>query len=167
MNESWNFDRCVSILRGEIELLKKIADAQKIVRHAVMSREWTDFDEKLNEVNRISAEFAMLEKERVQLFAAAREDQADRADERSFYSFISQLPMEQSRELAGLYRDLKMETLKLKALNETFMVYLNEAKTLAAAFLEAVCPARGGKLYTRKGRRVSQDLRSMVINNRF
>ena len=60
-----------------------------------------------------------------------------------------------------------METLKMRALNETFMAYLSEAKTMAAAFLEAVYPARGGKLYTRKGRRVSQDLRSMVFNNRF
>jgi hypothetical protein len=55
----------------------------------------------------------------------------------------------------------------MRALNETFMAYLGEAKTIAAAYLEAVCPARGGKLYTRKGRRVSQDLRSMVFNNRF
>jgi len=66
-----------------------------------------------------------------------------------------------------MYRDIKMETLKIRALNETFLSYLNEAKNLATAYLEAVCPARGGKLYTRKGGRVTQDLRSIVINNRF
>jgi hypothetical protein len=60
-----------------------------------------------------------------------------------------------------------METLKMQARNETFMAYIDDARTLAAAYLEEICPARGGKLYTRKGRKVSQDLKSIVINNRF
>ena len=170
MKESWDFERCVSVITGEIELIKKISAAQKVVRKAVMSREWADFDEKLSEVNRISADFALLEDDRCALFSALQpQDKAaasfQAGDEKSFYELISYLPVEQKRELARLYRELKMETLKLQALNETFLVYLNEAKSLAAAYLEAVCPARGGKLYTRKGRRVSQDLRSMVINN--
>jgi len=161
MKESWNFKRCVSVLAGEIELLGKISAAQKMVRQAVMNREWADFDEKLNEVNRIGAEFAFLEDERTLLFSALE------GEGKPFYALISSLPMNESRELARLYRELKMETLKVQALSETFMTYLNEARTLAAAYLEAVCPARGGKLYTRKGSKVSQDLRSIVINNRF
>jgi len=52
-------------------------------------------------------------------------------------------------------------------LNETFLAYLNEAKTLATAYISTVCPDRGGKLYTSKGRTVAPDLKSIVINNRF
>lgn len=174
MKEVWDFTRCVSVLTGEIELLKKIAAAQERVRQAVMNREWADFDEKTAEVNRMGGEFTLLEDERVILFSALAAGKTSNgktsdggASETPFYALIMGLRAEERRELSRLYRDLKMETLKMRALNETFLAYLNEAKTMAAAYLEAVCPARGGKLYTRRGRRVSQDLRSIVFNNRF
>ena len=168
MKEIWNFDSCVAVLTGELELLKKIAAAQDTVRQAVLNREWADFDEKVTEINRFGEDFSRLEEERMVIFSALNEDFCPvDTGEKPFYAMISKLPMEQGRELSRLYRELKMETLKMRALSETFMAYLTEAKTIAAAYLEAVCPARGGKLYTSKGRRVTQDLRSMVFNNRF
>ena len=168
MRETWNFERCVSVLNEELVLLKKISSAQDKVRKAVLSREWTDFDEKINEVGIYGDDFAKLEEERIKIFLMIREGFGpDNSEEKPFYALISRLPMEEGRELSRLYRELKMESLKMRAINENFLAYLNEAKTIAAAYLEAVCPARGGKLYTRGGRRVSQDLRSMVINNHF
>jgi hypothetical protein len=157
MKESLDYARCVSVLSGEIEVLKKISAVQEKVRKSAMTREWADYDEKNRELSLLGAEFERLEGGRMALFPA----------ETPFYAAISELPDQERAELSRLYRELKMETLKMRALNETFLVYLNEAKNLAAAYLEAVCPARGGKLYTRKGRKVSQDLRSIVINNRY
>jgi hypothetical protein len=159
MNGKYDFEGCVLVLTGEIELLKKISEAQGKVRQSVMSRDWADFDEKNSVLNLLGEEFARLEAERERLFPAG--------EGKSFYDAITDLPAEESRELSRLYRELKMETLKMRALNETFLAYLNEAKALAAAYIETVCPGRGGKLYTSNGRRVSQDLKSIVVNNRF
>jgi hypothetical protein len=159
MKEALNFERCVSVLTGEIDLLKKISALQGKVRQSVISRDWTDFDVKIQDLNLLGTEFAVLENERERLFPG---------DEgKPFYAAVAVLPVEESRELSRLYRELKMETLKMRALNETFLAYLNEAKALASAYIETVCPARGGKLYTRKGRKASQDLKSIVFNNRF
>jgi len=157
MKEGRNYNRCVSVLSGEIEILREISAVQNKVRQAVIKREWADFDAHDKELSRLGGEFERLENERASLFPA----------ETPFYAAILELPIEERVELSRLYRELKMETLKMRALNETFLVYLNEAKNLAAAYLEAVCPARGGKLYTRKGRKVSQDLRSIVFNKRY
>ena len=157
MKEEWNFDRCVSVLSGEISLLKEIFGLQSKVRQAVLNRDWTDLDEKIQDLNRLSTEFAGLEDERERLFSTFGET--------PFYTAIVALPAEENRELSHLYRELKMETMKMRALNETFLAYLNESKALAASYIETVCPDRGGKLYTRKGRRVSQDLKSIVLNN--
>ena len=176
MKETWSFERCVSVINGEIELLKRISATQEAVRQTVMKREWTDFDEKSREINRLGGEFALLEEERTLLFSAlsngsgsfqATQEQASNTEKTSFYTLILELPSEERKELSRLYRELKVETFKMRALNETFLAYVNEAKILAASYLEVVCPARGGKLYTRKGRRVSQDLKSIVFNNRF
>ena len=159
MKETLDFERCVSVLTGEIALLKEIFTVQDKVRQAVLNREWTDFEEKNQKLNLLGAEFANLEDERLKIFPAT--------EETPFYAAITVLPIEERLELSRLYRELKMESLKMRALNETFLAYLNEAKTLTAAYIEAVCPARGGKLYTSMGRRVSQDLKSIVINNSF
>ena len=171
MNEVWNFDRCISLFTEEIGLLKRISVIQGLLRKAVMSREWDDFDEKTCEVNKLSEKIAHLEDERAQLFTAlatiSSKGGRSAIEEMPFYTTIMVLPLEERRLLSDLYRELKMETLKMRALNETFLTYLNEAKNITAAYIEAVCPARGGKLYTRKGRRVSQDLKSIVVNNSF
>jgi len=158
MNKALNFGDCVSVLSGEIDLLKKISVLQGKVRQAVIRRDWADFDGKIQEMNQFGTEFAGLEGERERLFPAT--------EGKPFNTVITDLPLEESRELSRLYRELKMETLKMRALNETFLAYLNEAKALAAAYIETVCPARGGKLYTRKGSKASQDLKSIVLNNR-
>ena len=158
MKDINNYENCAMILTGEIELLKEIASVHDKVRQAVLNREWADFDERTSELNKLGDEFERLENERLLLFS-------EEAEETSFYSSIMDLPDEQRLELSRLYRDLKMETLKIRALNETFLDYLNEAKNLAASYFEAICPSRGGSIYTAKGSRVSQDLRSMVVNN--
>ena len=158
MTGTWDFTRFATVLRSETALIKEISAIQDKVRQAVINREWTDFDEKLKEINRLGEEFTLLEDERSKLFSVL---------ERPFYTFLMSLAVKERQELSFLYRELKMETFKMRALNETFLAYLDEAKTVAAAYIEAVCPARGGKLYTRKGKRVSQDLRSIVYNDRF
>jgi len=157
MKEGWNYTRCVAVLSGEIEILKQISAIQDRVRLAVMNREWADFDTHDKELNRLGGEFKRFEDERTALFST----------ETPFYTAILELPIEERVELSRLYRELKTETMKTRVRNETFLIYLNEAKTMAAAYLEAVCPARGGKLYTRKGHKVSQDLKSIVFNKRY
>jgi hypothetical protein len=169
MKETWNFTHCVSTLTNEIGLLREISALQDKVWQAVMNREWTGFDEMIRELNRLGGEFTVLEDERARLFLALTNGSRayQSIEEKPFYASILNLPAEERLELSDLYRKLKMESFRMRALNETFLAYLSEAKTLAAAYIEAVCPARGGKLYTRKGRRVSQDLRSIAFNNHF
>ena len=168
MKEAWSFNRAVHVLSGEIELLKTISASQNSVRQAVMDREWTDFDEKIQEINRLGGEFACLDRERDEIFSCLDDGSIPGAgEEKNFASLIASLTQSEQKELSSLYRELKMEIYKIRVLNENFLDYLNEAKTLATAYISAVCPDRGGQLYTRNGRTVSPDLRSVVINNCF
>jgi hypothetical protein len=168
---AWDFNRCVSVLSEEIALLKRIFQVQDAVRQTVMAREWADFDSKIAQINQLGEEFSLLEAERVEIFAALQlnftQIPANSDQEPSFYCLTTKLPIIESRELSKLYRELKMETLRIKALNETFLNYLKEVKNVAVAWLEAVFPAQGGKLYSRKGRQVSGDPRCMVLNHRM
>ena len=159
----WDYNRCVSLFNDEIVLIKKIFSVEDSVQKAVIAKEWADFNQKTAEINQLGEDFIALEEERVGLFADLRKKlNMDSADP-SFYSMAAKLPSEESRVLTALYRELKMETLKVKVLNETFTEYVNEIKTMAVALLDAFFPANG-KLYTHKGRQASRDLRSMVFN---
>ncbi|MCL2479332.1 MAG: hypothetical protein FWF22_07510 [Treponema sp.] len=168
---NWNYDACISIFKREISLLEKLSLVQDSVHQAVMAREWTDFDWKIAEINQLGEEFALLDKERVQIFDALKEKctpqmriQDDK--EPSFYSMAMNLPTDECRELSELFRLLKMDTLKFKIQNETFTSYLNEVKNITAAWLEAVFPSQGGRLYTMKGHQVSGEPQSMILNHR-
>ena len=167
MKKAWDAARAAYILNREIELLKIISEVQNNARKAVMTREWADFDEKTLDINSLSSEFALLEEERDSLFSCLKADIGCSGEEIPFSILIDELPENERKELSNLYRELKLETAKMKILNETFMAYLNEAKSLASAYIGTVCPDRGGKLYTRKGSAVSPDLRSIVINSHF
>jgi hypothetical protein len=166
MNISWNYERCLGVLNQEIDLLKKISRVQDSVKQAVLEREWADFDWKIAEINQFGQEFGELDTERTGLFTAlAAEKAAYLGPLPPFYALAAKLPENERRELFGLYRTLKMETLKMRALNEGFLRYLYEAKTMAAAYMDAVFPARGGKVYTRKGGEAAREFKSMVLNS--
>jgi hypothetical protein len=165
MENTWDYTRCVKVMKEEVELLKKIASVQDSVRKAVLDKEWADFDWKIAEVNMLGEEFARLDAERDALFAGLAERlETKNGEPPAFYALAALLPPAQQRELWGLYRAMKMETLKMRVFNESFVNYLHESRTMAAAYLEAIFPARGGKLYTRKGSRINGDLKSMVLN---
>ncbi|MDR1566124.1 MAG: hypothetical protein LBS48_02430 [Treponema sp.] len=164
MNTVWDYKRCIQVFSQELALLRKISSVQDSVRHAVLAREWTDFDWKMAEINQLGMEFGVLEQERAGLFAALAGETAGNSGPAPFYTLASRLPEEERRPLSDLFRTIKMETIRMRAVNESFLNYLREAKTMAAAYLEALFPARGGKLYTRKGGQAAQDLKSMVFN---
>ena len=178
MSENWDFSRCIDVLKNEISVIKGISGIHDKVRHAVINREWTEFDEKMQEINVLGNEFMVFEEERIKLFSSLTQknisndknkDSGELLGEEDvpFYVLIMNLPDEQRKELSYQYRELKMEVYKMRAINETVLAYLGEAKNLASAYIEAVCPARGGKLYTKNGIRVSQDLKSMVLNDHY
>ena len=160
---AWDYNRCVELFNEEIVLIKKIFFVEESVQKAVMARDWADFDWKIAEINLLGEEFNVLEEQRVELFQDLEKKLGLYGMEPSFYTLAAKLSGDESRELTRLYRELKMETLRVKIMNETFSEYINEVKTMASAWIEAFFPEQG-KLYNHKGRKASRDLRSMIFN---
>jgi len=120
-----------------------------------MNREWVDFDVHFKELDGTREEFAVLEDERERLFTGG------------FYTFVVQFQAEQRNELTGIYRNLKLEALKVQAAGDALMGYIAGVRATLAGFFEIAFPDRGGKLYTPHGIPVSHDMRSMVLNRCF
>ena len=149
------FEQCKDVLVKECGLVQRIAGLQELIRDAVENRTWTDFEEHFNDLGRMREEFALLEAERQRIFPG------------SFYDCAAGLPSEQRNELSEIYRNLKLETLKVQVAGEALMGYITGARATIAGFFELAFPDRGGKLYTPHGIPVSHDMRSMVLNQAF
>ncbi|MDR2493650.1 MAG: hypothetical protein LBD24_00320 [Spirochaetaceae bacterium] len=163
-------ERAACVLRLQAEIMGEIAAMQEAVRDAVVNRRWTDFESLLNGMGRYGERFQELEAERAALFDRFFEPEPpleNRGEARGagFYGAASRLPEEKRRELSDLYRNLKLITLKVRMANESLAHYIDEARTTVDSFLDAACPARKNRFYSRRGAKVPIDMRSVVVNH--
>ena len=167
-----SYEKCREILLKECELVQKVSSSQEKIRQAVMNREWTDFESSFKAINDIEMELKLLEIEREAIldkFQTSKQiGRAGVNDSRGrFYAMASLLPDNQRNDLTAIYRSLKLETLKLRMENDSFMNYLAQIKATISDFFTLAFPDRGGKIYTQKGTPFSHDMRSMVLNQSF
>jgi hypothetical protein len=158
-------EKCSFILIRETELMKQIASLQSEVWNAVINRVWTDFEAQIRAINTLSAEFDALESEREALLPAFYHDN-NRFDA-GFYALVAEFPDELRNKLTEVFRELKMETIRVRISNDNLLSYLTEMKATITGFLEMAFPDRMGRLYSRQGTQIPQDMRSMVLNQHY
>ena len=162
------YERCREILLKEIELVMQAASLQEKTRTAVLEGEWDSFEGQIIEIKTIESKLIELEDEREKLFQSfAGANSGDLDPKSRFYSIVGKLPEDQRNDLTGIYRSLKMETLKLRIMNESYMTYLTGIKSTINDFFEAVFPQGFGKMYTPQGTHHSHDMRSLMLNQSF
>jgi hypothetical protein len=166
------FGRCRNILLQEITLVRQIACLQELIKDAVISRNWVDFENHFSVLGEIGDELTVLETGREALFDLDQlGDETQAGDENNnrgrFYAFAARFPDEQRNELTAVYRNLKLETLKAQMAGTTLMGFISGARAAMTGFFEIAFPERGGKIYTPHGRPLSHDMRSMVLNRTF
>jgi hypothetical protein len=164
-------ENCVSVLNAETELAGKICAMVAMVRQAVETRAWTDFELLMENLARGGAEFEALEREREAVFAALAEKNGGggeaSAKEGGYYALAARLPADERDLLSGLYRNLKLAIFRVGIENSALANYLNGVRGIVSDFIAAAFPDRRGKLYTRRGGQAHADMRSMVLNRQF
>jgi hypothetical protein len=159
------YDCCSQVLGRETELLGDIEAAHKRVWDAVVKRDWADFEALMAGMDRIGAELGRLEDERMGLVREMAADSGGRGDD--FYAVVAPLPPGERKELSERYRGLKMAGLRVRAANESLLAYMAGIRATMSGFIEAIFPDRKGRVYSRSGAVVPQDMRSMVLNHRL
>lgn len=155
--------RLVCMLTRQLDAVARLQSAQEAVRQSVLKRDWEGFDDLIARMDSAAAAFASLEEERVSLWASIGME----SGAGGYYQSIHRFPDEERRELSRLYRSLKLETLRVKLANDALMGYIQQAKLTINSFLGAAFPDRRGTLYSRSGRSVDSEMRSIVLNKTF
>jgi len=167
------YEKTRDLLLQETQLVKDAADIQGKLRNAVFGREWTDFENQISAMNSIENRLAGLESEREQLFdvyesLTRKNALSSKTDAKGrFYAIAAVLPEKQRNDLTAIYRALKLDSMKLKLANETFLAYLGGIKSTLKDFFDLAFPESVGKMYTKNGTHFSQDMSSMVLNRSF
>jgi hypothetical protein len=167
------YEKCRDILLRECELIQNAAVVQEKIRLAVFEKDWTVFQDHLSVMNEIELKMEEMEQEREQLFSVFeamvhQKHFSETLDAKGrFYKLVTLLPENQRNELTSIYRNLKLESIKLRLSNDTLMTYLNGIKSTLKDFFDLAFPDRAGKMYTKHGTHFSHDMRSMVLNSQF
>jgi hypothetical protein len=159
------YEQCSTLFSAELEILARISEAQTLVHGAVQHKEWVDFNTVIDSMKALSASLEELELERIALFERMETGGAGAVSEVTrFYDFAATLPADERKHVTGLFRQLKLESAKVRFASDALSAYLYEAKTLIAGLLEAAFPEKRGKLYGRAGAPRQADMRSIVFN---
>ncbi|MDR2864085.1 MAG: hypothetical protein LBV68_00560 [Spirochaetaceae bacterium] len=172
------YEKRLSVLKSQTELLKQAVCIQKTVQMAVYEKKWTDFEFAIRALEAVSLKIEALEKERLSFFhdtyqgaepqgmgdASDLNFQEIKYDTGNFYAWAASLPVQEREFISACYRDLKMEAAKFRFAGIAFRTYLNEMDSVTRAFLDAVFPERRGKLYGRRGAIKNADMRRMVLD---
>jgi len=155
---------CISILQKEIALLERLGAAQEVVSQAVFSRDWTDMDALFKRLDEYGTEFEELEKERMGLLSELSTILGFEEEKPGFYALTTRLDPELRRQMTDLYRRLKLDVLKIRISNENLNQYITSNRSVISEFLQAAFPDRKGKLYSRHGREIHSEMRSIVLD---
>ncbi|AEJ19260.1 flagellar export chaperone FlgN [Gracilinema caldarium] len=158
---------CIALLQKEIALLERLAFAQDVVSQAVCSRDWTDIDALFKRLDEYNKEFDALEKDRSQLFIELSQALGFDQEKPGFYVLATRLDPENRRQMTDLYRRLKLDVLKIRLSNDTLQHYIATNRAVISEFLQAAFPDRKGKLYSRHGREIHAEMRSIVLDRSF
>ncbi len=167
-----NINKCIAVLKQEINVLDRIIDIQCEIRAAVIIREWEDFNRLMENLNTYNNEFETLELERTRVFSMILDcsglDHSDRGqtgnEENTLYAEAARMPAEERHAITDLYRELKIRIFRVRYENGALLKNLNEARAFTENFLADIFPGHRGKLYTSKGTIVASDVRSMLLN---
>ncbi|MDR0323746.1 MAG: hypothetical protein LBI12_04775 [Treponema sp.] len=164
------YEKCRDILLEECEFIQKAAGIQEQIKQAVISKDWTVFEDNLSAMNAVESKMLELESERERLFSffevtLHQRSFCENLDEKGrFYKLVSFLPENQRNDLTSIYRSLKIEAIKLRMANDALMAYLSGVQATIKEFFELAFTDRGGKMYTNNGTQFSHDMRSIVLN---
>ena len=137
-------------LKKQLEAFRNFYTAEEKVKQYIISKNWADLDVEIAYLQKQAEEINIIEQDRINIYSAMKHYCNDNSVS-NFYTFISKFCPEKSIYLNSLYRDLKVNVIKVKALTMRIDTYLSTITTTVTKVLEEAFPMRKGTIYDNKG----------------
>jgi hypothetical protein len=143
-NEKNGSPELLTVLQGELALLRCVQELQARVKEAVERREWADFDEINGQIGDVSEKLSALEALRL--------------------SFGAENELSNDAGVKSLLREMKYDLKKVMWTGNAIVRYVESRENLAKSFIEAVYPEKRGAFYSRNGKKEGIPMKSLVLD---
>lgn len=151
-----------TLMEMQIQGMADFEETQMRAKKALEEKSWVRLEQALASLEFKTEGLNCLEERRHQAWERVR--QGLNLPEASFYQVLPRLPSEKRDKIAGLHRDLKLQSLRLKGLTQGIAAYVQTASTLVSKVMQEVNPSFRGRIYSRSGVLKSSQAQSLVLN---
>ncbi len=151
-------DLCTTLV-SQNELLGAIIVQQHIVRSAVTSRNWIQLQDAVNEVNKLSKEFAHLEAKRIVKCSKLNPKNPD-----DIYTVANAAPFEFKKCIIENFHQVRQKLVISKIENDAINEYIRITQEFLQGVFDNVLPQRRNKLYSSTGKVIKNQPKSVILN---
>jgi hypothetical protein len=154
-----------SILQDENACIEEFISQEQEVKSAMMERDWPKLERALGDLETQSGFLSVLEEKRQDLWKEIM-DEGKWEQNQSFHEIMAHFPKEWRENLGSLYRQVRMNTLRLKGMTEGIDAYV---RATTAVIKEAIGPEAGGKgaTYNQKGSLNTAPQRPLILDQSY
>lgn len=165
MDKKKTVSKTAGILTEQTELIEKIYSLQKNMYTSVLERDWLECEKDIRALDELSKKFINLDKVLYTVIkSGTQSNDIQSGTDADFFSFTNNFEKAEKEKLEILYKTLKGKIASSKIENEVFSSYITHAQILVNGILELISEERNGRCYTRAGKRVNADMKSLVLN---
>ena len=117
-------------------------------------------------MDHLTGYIAALEKERCHVFSSLRREVGAKSSA-GFYTVVVHLEDDVQEELSVLFRQLKSLVLQLQGVIWSIDAYTRTLSTTIYDILQQIFPHRRGTMYSKSGRKHSNDSQPLVVNRQL
>lgn len=159
-------DQLKTLLQQEIDGLTSAVEKAEDIRQSIFKHNWKRLSKNMEQMEHLTGYIAALEKERYHLFSSLRREVGARSNA-GFYTVVVHLDGPVQEELSALFRQMKGLVLQLQGVIWSIDAYTRTLSTTIYDILQQIFPHRRGTMYSKTGRKRSNESDPLVVNRQL
>jgi hypothetical protein len=153
-------------LKEQINVFSGFYKTEEQIRECVVARDWEKLEKKLNFIKKQAYSMEKTEAERNAVYKAMRKKAGNVHDD-DFCAFMDKYCPDKSSIMNSLYKELKLNVIKVKALNARLDAYLSTVTSAVSRILDEAFPIRKGTIYNSSGTKGSAISPPLVLDKQL
>jgi hypothetical protein len=154
-------------LKEQIEAFAWFYKTEEEIRECVVAKDWEKLEKKLNFIKKQACSMEKTETERNAIYKAMQKKAGNVDNPDDFCAFMDRYCPDKSSVMNYLYKELRLNVVKVKALNARLDAYLSTVTSAVSMILDEAFPIRKGTIYNSSGAKGSAISPPLVLDKQL
>jgi hypothetical protein len=159
MSDGHRWERLISLMERERQLLDEFAEASAEMRSGLHSRDWPVLEVALKQLDSMADRLETIEHKRQAVTDKLCEDTE------SLEKRVAELPVETRRRFHHVRGELKARLVTVRSRMRGIAGYANSRGRLGRELMEELVPSTRGRMYDKRGRSASAGRDPLVVSH--